>query len=583
MTTQETFSDAPRDPLRLARWLSAKNPRELSAQHRLAYALRANDIARGDIALELLREPDDSNFGSDIAAAQIKSYIDLMRLDEGNDAISRYKQKHGPDCRLLKLEFAAARAAGKSLPEGIDAKSFAEIFANASLSELNSLLPAIPFAHLPAAFVARATMVTLRRDMRFGLRLFARWLGAVAMQILSLFLAAITFAGLRLLNPGRAVYIAELPKFTRMAHLICWIDPLLRKLASAEGGKRHRLYVLYFGGYPNLTLLELYKRHCAFVEAKSKITRKLAYTLSAALRRTGKLSPSGNFYRVLQESMQKYPALLRFEAREASNHAARLEKMGIDVEKRFILFGLRDMAYYRFYGNVQGIPMNARRASTHHRCPSLQTYASAAQFWAQSGHQVLRVGLRVSEALPPGLDARVIDYASGERDDALDAFLFSKCWFMICGDTGLYAGAAAFDRPSVLSDASIIEINMFSSCKDSPNIYVPALFRDLKTDAFLSFREAIYHNYEYQTAEACENADVQLIHNSVEDLLDASRELAARLDGRYEESPEDRERQRAFHAVYQPSHNGYGSTALVSAAFLRKHEALLDVPARRSR
>ncbi len=583
MTISEIFSNAPLDSLRLARWLASKNPRKLSVEHRLAYALRAHDIARGDIALDLLREHDESSLNIDILAVHAKICIDLLRLNEAADVISSYKSKFGNDARLLELEFSAARAVGKSMPASIDSNSFADIFANASLCELNSLWSKIPVAHLPATFAVRAVAVVLPRSMRFSLRLLMHWLGAVAVQTFLNSIVAMVFAGLRLLNPGHPIHIAELPKFTRMAHLVCWLDPLLRQLASAGGGKRHRLYVLYFGGYPNATILELFQRHCTFIETKARLSRKLANMFLAALRRTGRLSPSGNFYRALHESMPRYPALLRFEAREASLLAARLEKMGIDVEQRFILFGIRDMAYYRFYGNVQGIPMNTRRASTHHRCPSLQTYAAAAQVWAEAGHQVLRVGLRVSDSLPSSLDARVIDYASGERDDALDAFLFSKCWFMICGDTGLFAGAAAFDRPSVLCDGSIIEINMFSACKRAPNIYVPALFRDLKNGSFLSFREAIYHNYEYQTAEACENADVRLIHNSIEDILDASQELAARLDGRHEESPEDKERQLAFHAIYQPSHNGFGSTALVSTAFLRKHEALLDVPARRSR
>jgi putative glycosyltransferase (TIGR04372 family) len=324
-------------------------------------------------------------------------------------------------------------------------------------------------------------------------------------------------------------------------------------------------------------VFELFKRHCTMVETTSRVPRKLAHLKIAALRRTGNLLSTSN-YREVRESMQNNPALLRFEAHEGSALAGRLEAIGIDPARRFILFGLRDMAYYRFYGDTTGTPMNKRRAATHHRCPPLATYAAAAQVWAQAGYQVIRVGLRVSEALPPGLDPRVVDYASGDRDDALDAFLFSKCWFMIAGDTGLFAGAAAFDRPSVMCDLSIVQTNIYSSNKRTPNVFVPVLFRDLQSGSLLSFREAIYHNYEFMTDEACVAMRVKLVHNSLEDLLDASRELEARLEGRYEEGPDDRERQRAFHAIYQPSHIGFRSTARVSAAFLRKYEALLDTP-----
>jgi len=361
------------------------------------------------------------------------------------------------------------------------------------------------------------------------------------------------------------------------------LDPILRRLAADGGDSRHRLYVLFFGGYPNATLLDLVKRHCTVIEATARVPRKLAYLLLAALRRSDSVIETTTDYRKIGDSMRDNPALLRFEAREAAALAGRLEAMGIDPARRFILFGLRDMAYYRFYGDVMAIPLEqqGRRAATHHRCPPLETYAAAAQVWAEAGHQVLRMGLRVSEPLPPGLDARVIDYAAGARDDALDAFLFANCWFMIAGDTGLFSGAAAFDRPSVLSDLYLVQNTMYSSCKHTPNIFVPKLYRDTQSGSLLSFRETVYHNHAFATYESCISAQVEVVHNAAEDLLDASRELVARLEGRHAESADDRERQRAFHTLYQPGHIGYRSTALVSAAFLRKHEALLDAPENR--
>ncbi|MFN8705029.1 MAG: hypothetical protein ACK5X0_23290, partial [Rhodospirillales bacterium] len=117
---------------------------------------------------------------------------------------------------------------------------------------------------------------------------------------------------------------------------------------------------------------------------------------------------------------------------------------------------------------------------------------------------------------------------------------------------------------------------IYSSCKRTPNIFVPVLFRDLQSGKFLTFREAIHQNGAFMTHEGCVAERVEIVHNAADDLLDATHELVARLEGRYVESPDDRERQRAFHSIYQPSHVGFGSNASVSAAFLRKHELLLD-------
>lgn len=573
----ELFRDAPEDVLRLARWLVAQDAGTLSPQHRLAYAARAHAISRSDIALQLLDGIAASDASSDAVAFGARVCIDSLRLDEAANWLTRYRRDFGADTRLLLLEFSAARAAGAYMPQSIDARTFAATFAVASLDDLARFLLSVPFARLPAAFAARALVAIAPRSPLFGARFLARWVAAGAFQATLRIILALLYAALRIANPGRAIHFAAMGKFTRLAHLIDGLDPILRRLAAEGGSDRHRLYVFYFGGYPNATVFELFKRHCTMVEATSRVPRKLAHLMLAALRRTDNLLSTSN-YREVRESMQSNPALLRFEAHEESTLAGRLEAMGIDPARRFILFGLRDMAYYRFYGDATGTPMNKRRAATHHRCPPLATYAAAAQVWAQAGYQVIRVGLRVSEALPSGLDPRVVDYASGARDDALDAFLFSKCWFMIAGDTGLFAGAAAFDRPSVMCDLSIVQTNIYSSNKRTPNVFVPVLFRDLQSGSLLSFREAIYHNYEFMTDEACVAMRVKLLHNSLEDLLDASRELEARLEGRYEEGPDDRERQRAFHAIYQPSHIGFRTTARVSAAFLRKYESLLDTP-----
>ena len=186
------------------------------------------------------------------------------------------------------------------------------------------------------------------------------------------------------------------------------------------------------------------------------------------------------------------------------------------------------------------------------------------------------MGLKVSETLPKDLDPLIIDYAVENRSDDLDAFLLAHCKFLTAGDTGLFSGAAAFDRPSIVSDLFLIQNTIYSSNKSVRNIFVPKLIYDIREDRYLSFREQVYFNHFFSYQNNCEMTGFKIIHNTSDDIIDASVELVDRLSGIYEASREDDELQKAFHKIYAPDHIGYGSTGIISTKFLKKHSSLLD-------
>lgn len=394
--------------------------------------------------------------------------------------------------------------------------------------------------------------------------------------------AARIFAGallfvVRLLTGWRRVEFTAMGKFTRLADLVDRLDPLLRQMKARDARGDTRLTVFFFGGYPNTKMMSLYREHCLFLMCTGRLTRKLGNMTVSALRLAGRLTETTTDYRKINRAFLDYPAVIVFKAADGSALDAEIRQAGIDPQRPIVVFGLRDMAYYRFYGDVMKIPLTkqGRRAETHHRCPQLASYLPFTRYWAERGYQVVRMGLRVSEALPPA-HPNIIDYANGPRTDDLDAWLFSSCRFMLAGDTGLFSGAAAFDRPSVLSDLFLIRNTMYSSNKVTRNIFVPKLMFDTREQRLLTFRELIYFNHHFSFAEDCEAEGFRILHNDAEDILAATIELEDRLTGRHVESAQDRELQAAYHSIYPPNHIGYGSTALISAAFLRKHADLLD-------
>ena len=65
---------------------------------------------------------------------------------------------------------------------------------------------------------------------------------------------------------------------------------------------------------------------------------------------------------------------------------------------------------------------------------------------------------------------------------------------------GLFSGAAAFDRPSVVSKLFLARKMIFFSNKNTPNIFVPKLVFDRQEDRYLSFREGVCFHHHFSIA-----------------------------------------------------------------------------------
>ncbi len=438
-----------------------------------------------------------------------------------------------------------------------------------------SKVPLKVIGHFP---LTRLFSANLRLPAGVRARLWARMIGSKICFRLFDLIAICFLALVRLRYRRRDIRVASLGNFTRLADIVDRIDPMLRRLRDSAGGQKPPLLIaLYFDGYPNETLMRLYSRHCRLVRTTGTLSRKLIRIGFSVIERVGRNLSLSTDYRRIKDDYMGGPPVLCFPDRAARAAEKQLAHMGIDPEKPIIGFGLRDMAYYKFYGTVMGSgPSAGVRDDTEHRCPQILPYVGFAHYWADRGYQVVRMGLSVTEPLPGDCHPLVFDYAQTGRSDELDVYLFSRYRFLLAGDTGLFSGAAAFDRPTVVSDLFLIRNTIYSSNKTTQSIFVPKLAFDQDEGRYLSFSEWLYFNHLFSFSKDCERGRFRLVHNTAEDLIDATRELVERLDGRYQKTSEDEELQRRFHSMFAPYQVGYGSTGLVSAAFLRKHSDLLN-------
>ncbi len=572
--TLDSGGAAPTDPVRTARRLAAEAAGEQDSARLTALTAELRALDRPDLGLEIIatRSPETT----DSVTEQMLCLESLGRYADALTAAGRLAHLAPASADGLRHEIRIRQRPGNSGLSQLTAARLRAVVT--STKNLRTVLTALPLAKVPAPLVRILSDAALRHAPASLTGLLSRaWGGRLATRLAELGVA-FSLALLGRLRGGRRIHVTSLGNFTRLADLVDRVDPLIRRLDASEGKDAHALIVFLFDGYPNEKLYELYQRRCTFVRCRNRLTKKLARLCIAALKRGGRHTETTVDYRFNNQDFLRYPPAIRFTTAETERLQSQMRDAGIDPDRPFICFGLRDMAYYQFYGDVMRIPLTAqgKRADTHHRCPPLDTYLRFARHWADKGYQVVRMGLRVSQAIPDDLNPLIIDYANGPRSDELDAALLANCWFLTAGDTGLFSGAAAFDRPTILSDLFLIRNTMYSSNKQTPSIFVPKLIYDEHEGRLLSFREQIYLNPVFSYADDCLKAGFRIVHNTPEDLIDASDELVERLAGRFSASPEDSDLQRAFHKIYAPSHMGFGSTGVISSNFLKKHANLLD-------
>jgi putative glycosyltransferase (TIGR04372 family) len=565
------------DPVREARRLFSAAQQEVNHDNILNYATNLRSIGRIDLALEIL----ELLIRADGLTRERLFEKTLCLKDAGynaeaNEAMAALKRLSQHDFEVILLELGMAlQLGGRAIAEF----SFGELSQSVrEKSQIQKMLLNLPWSLISLRnFLPILKSVAAVMPSRFISALLQYSYAKIKVDTSKL-ITSLVNRTLCLITGKNEIIFSSMGKFTRLADLVDQVDSLLRRLTIEGRLEDVKVYLFFFGGYPNKTMYKKYGEQCKFINTSNRILRKIALYYIALLKLSCRYTEVTVDYRKINTYFMSGPPVIGFGSIESAGLERDLERIGIDSCKPFICMGLRDMAYYQFYGEVMNNPLSSqgKRSETHHRCPPLESYIEFAKYWASRGYQVVRMGLRASERLPVSLDPLIIDYAFGERSDELDAFLMSRCHFLTAGDTGLFSGAAAFDRPAVVSDLFLIRNTIYSSNKKTHNIFVPKLIYDERENRYINFREQIHFNHYFSYFGDCESAEFRIVHNAPEDIIDASVELVERLSGNHSSSAEDNELQVAFQKIYLPSYVGYASTGIISSRFLRKYSHLLN-------
>lgn len=194
--------------------------------------------------------------------------------------------------------------------------------------------------------------------------------------------------------------------------------------------------------------------------------------------------------------------------------------------------------------------------------------APAIDFLVASGVEVILVGAedtRISK-IPRDIP-RLCEF--GSHGGLEEVALASGCKYFWTDDVGAFWLAVPFKKPIVFSNFSRILIRR--GVQPQGHLVVPIRYQT-PSGRLLTFRDLL--STRSPTHKAAAKGELVMIRNSPEEIVEAHREMLARVNGTWKESAESREHRQRLDALFSEFDDW--SPLTVSAHFLEKHRYLLD-------
>ena len=203
----------------------------------------------------------------------------------------------------------------------------------------------------------------------------------------------------------------------------------------------------------------------------------------------------------------------------------------------------------------------------------LASYEQPLRALSNHGLQIVRVGTHV-DALPDLIkNLPIIDYARGYRDEASELWLYENCKLLVSVTNGAFWFSRRFNRPTIITNSPQFIHRYFST------FYTPFLFRDIKTNELLSFRQMNHHreNKSLNNKEALHAIGVQMIPNSSSTLTASINETLDYANGLTHIDSADKELLKKYNNFCQEFGLVFNeNTTRPTFSFLREYSHLLD-------
>ena len=311
----------------------------------------------------------------------------------------------------------------------------------------------------------------------------------------------------------------------------------------------------------NRQLLNMWKRVIPVYE--SRVLCWLYYGMLPLLKRTP-------FYQDLPMNSNEYYELnnakpsIYFTPDEIEKGHKFLSQMNVDLDKdKFVCIFARDSAYLK-----HSYPFN-NWGYHNARNSDIDSLIETAKYLIEKGFIVIRIGSITNKPISFSHE-KMIDYPySGHQNDFLDIFLQAHCYFTVsAGNSGCVDVGTIFDTSRL-----VVNMGELDHCPWGKNsLYFPKKYKYSNTKDYLLFKNIrklgpFWNNLTEFGLEAEEA--------SPQEILDATKEMLARVEGTYKPSPESEELMQAYHKLWEESGLcGSPIKTPIGSAWLKKNQAL---------
>lgn len=234
--------------------------------------------------------------------------------------------------------------------------------------------------------------------------------------------------------------------------------------------------------------------------------------------------------------LEKNQAKLQFMPEEDKQAKAWLRRQGWQDGEPFVCLLVRDSAYLNRDTLLKGNDWNYH----NYRDSDIAAYVLAAEWLAEQGVWVLRMGKIMANPIPSN-HPRVIDYAfHPEKSDFLDIWLFAHCSLCITTGSGPDMVSDIYRRP--LLPINFLPLKNLWSWSDALHVSKHLVWR--RNKQHLTWQEHLDHSYHY--TEQYEQAGIEVIDLSPDEILLAVQEAWLTLQGNWVESDGNAVRQARF-------------------------------------
>lgn len=235
---------------------------------------------------------------------------------------------------------------------------------------------------------------------------------------------------------------------------------------------------------------------------------------------------------------------LTFTPKEEERGRELTKELGVPFGAPFVCLLVRDSNYLNTY-------MPSVDWSYHiYRDAEISTYRLAANYLAERGYFVIRMGKAVKEPFLAD-DSRIIDYANSQlRSDFMDIYLSAHCSFFLSTCTGLDSVARVFRKPLVITNLVLADFDIWHPWK----LFIPKKILNVERNEILTIKEMnrLYYEMEEkkQIPKLMQERGLSYIDNTSEEIKDLVEEMIGRLMEAWVTSEEDEMLQRQFWKGY---------------------------------